>query len=545
MRPPVVYHFRSRAESRVFDLLRESRFDEFAVALHSLNLPFHRYKEWAELDFVVVSRLAVLLLEVKGGGVECRDGIWYFKNRFGEEHRRSEGPFDQVRGAMFGLRRLLDDRGLGSLCRRFAWGWGVVFPDATCPLPGVEIPASTILDRAALDRNRTIDPYLIELSQYWAQRAHVTNTASEKDIETLVSALRPDFEVLPTLSQRLDLLIEQIVRLTDEQLLVLDSCEENPRILCQGPAGTGKTVLATELARRDAAAGVHVAFVCRRPELASFVTRRLSRKGVAIIHSTALKPDRSSQQFDRLIVDEAQDFLSEDGWNTLNALLRGGLQQGQWRMFMDANNQAGLEGPADLGILQRFRELGARLRLTRNCRNTREIVIQTTLFTGASLGEALIDGQGLKVDLATTSGEIQTADRLAERIRQWLEQDVRPGAITILSANEWQHSAARLLPSELSSSIAVVDEKVTSDWPPSMLTFSTIARFKGLENRCVALIDLDTFDGGPHSIAELYVAMTRANAALWIAVPIERKRLLDDLQAKNALLIARKGPRHV
>ena len=65
-------------------MLRESTFDDSGVALHSLNLPFHQYKEWAEIDFVIVSRFGVMLLEVKGGGVECRDGIWYFKNRFGE-----------------------------------------------------------------------------------------------------------------------------------------------------------------------------------------------------------------------------------------------------------------------------------------------------------------------------------------------------------------------------------------------------------------------------------------------------------------------------
>ncbi len=524
-------------------MLQSSAVD--GVALHSLNLPVHEYKKWAEVDFVIVSSGGVFLLEVKGGGVECRDGIWHFTDRFGTEHRRSEGPFDQVRGAMFGLQKALENRGLADLSRRFVWGWGVVFPDANCPKIGVEIPEATILDRRALrgDGDR-LDPYLVRLARYWRGKVPAAPVAATHDEETLVHTLRPDFEMVPTMAQRADEIAEEAIRLTDEQVRVLDSCEDNPRILCQGPAGTGKTILATELARRDAASGRRIAFVCRRPELASFVAQRLPKRGVAVLSGAELQ-DPDSQTFDRIIVDEAQDFLDTEGWHTLDRLVRHGLKSGEWRLFMDSNNQAGLEIAADPAVLQRLRDVATILRLTRNCRNTRQIVVQTTLFTGASLGEAEIDGRGLKVEIVTTSGEAQTAEKLAQQIREWLRQDMRPGFITILSPRPWTESAARLLPPDLLGAISVLEANLGKIWPSPRITFSTIQQFKGLENRCIAITDLDAFDAQPRALAELYVGMTRANAALWVAVPITRKALFDSLSAKHALSLANTGSPHV
>ena len=547
LRPPVVYHFQSDAEERVFEMLQLSRFDDSAVGLHSLNLPIHQYKQWAEVDFVIVSRRGVLLLEVKGGGVERRDGIWYFTNRFGEHHRRSEGPFDQVRSAMFSLKKTLEDRGDTALAKRFSWGWGVILTDANLPNPGVEIPKETILDKQGLDRAKgAIDPFLSSLTGYWSRREKVPVRASEQDVKEMVARLRPDFEAVPTLSSRLDSVVEQIVRFTEEQLRVLDSSEENPRILCQGPAGTGKTMIAIEIAKRDAAAGVRTGFVCRRPELAAFVARHLKPSGIDVIQGEALSGIPKGGLVERLVVDEAQDFLTDEGLRALDRQVRGGLEGGQWRLFMDPNNQAGLDGEPDYTILSRLRGLSATVKLSRNCRNTKEIVVQTALLTGASLGDAQVDGHGFRVDFAVTSGETQTAGYLAARIKYWLQQDIRPGGITILSPRGWDNSAARLLPPDLVGAIAPVNEMLVSDWPPATLTFSTISGFKGLENRCVAVIDLEEFDGELRSIAELYVAMTRANAMLWMAVPLEKKAVFDALQAKHALMMAAgKAKEHV
>ena len=39
--------------------------------------------------------------------VLCRDGLWYFIDRYGVEHEKTEGPFAQAAGNMFSLKKIL------------------------------------------------------------------------------------------------------------------------------------------------------------------------------------------------------------------------------------------------------------------------------------------------------------------------------------------------------------------------------------------------------------------------------------------------------
>ena len=86
---------KSAAERRLFPLLAASVLPSPAWGFHSLNISEHDYKLWGELDFVVLSPRGLLVLEVKGGGVACEDGVWIYTDRFGHAHRKSEGPFDR------------------------------------------------------------------------------------------------------------------------------------------------------------------------------------------------------------------------------------------------------------------------------------------------------------------------------------------------------------------------------------------------------------------------------------------------------------------
>ena len=118
----------SNAEVRMFDQLRTafSRPDQNGwFAMHSLNLPRHEYKRFGEIDFVICGPDGLFVLEVKGGGVSCHDGIWETANRYGEIERLRESPFKQAEGALHGLREKLPV----PLSNIFVVGYGVVMPD--------------------------------------------------------------------------------------------------------------------------------------------------------------------------------------------------------------------------------------------------------------------------------------------------------------------------------------------------------------------------------------------------------------------------------
>lgn len=545
MLPSTVHMFKSNAERKVYDLLSATSLGEDAFALHSLNLSKHEYKRWAEIDFVVVWEEGAFALEVKGGRVSCTNGIWQFTNRFNETSQKSEGPFDQAKSGHEALRKAISLHPDGPACSGLCWGWGVVFPDIDFDVSSVSWSPELIADHGTIAGQHDLGQYLRRLSKWWRSqgRGH-RSFAAPAEIAALRQALRPDFDMVPSIGASIDQAFDAIVRLTDEQLNVLDAIDENDRILCTGGAGTGKSFLAVEAARREAAAGRRPILLCRSPVFASFLRSRVRSGMVTVVDfdSTPSLIERNSV-FDVLIVDEAQDLLSAASMSRLEQLVQGGMDNGRWRMFLDPNNQSGLHELLDAGVLVRLRRHSTQHRLRRNCRNTQQIILQTQLLTGADIGIAVIEGQGPPIEIVDVADRYSGAATLEKRIEDWLDNGIRPGHITILSPMTLNESSAVLLSSKLKSQLMCIDAKMAFCWPPSSLTFSTIRDFKGLENRCIAVIDFDRFAAIPNDIAELYVAMTRAHAGLWLGIPQDQRTVLNQLIAEHTTQMLKQGGR--
>ena len=73
--------------------------------LHSLGLARRKSSPYGEIDFVaIIPREGIVCLEVKGGRVSCRDGVWRTVDGGGHAHELLKSPFRQVQQAMFALR---------------------------------------------------------------------------------------------------------------------------------------------------------------------------------------------------------------------------------------------------------------------------------------------------------------------------------------------------------------------------------------------------------------------------------------------------------
>lgn len=505
------------SERRVFEALSASGVP--GVALHSLNLPQHEYKLTAELDFVLILEDMVLAVEVKGGRVSCRDGVWAYSDRAGHRRTSREGPFKQVQTAMYALRERLKKR-LGVEIDDVAFGYLVVTPDVDLER-SFEWDDETYCGRGPF--NRGIGKAVDRSRKYWlAKQANKFPIGKELNVR-LMQVLRPSFDRSPLLDVRANLLDAAMVRLTDEQYARLDLISDEPRVLCSGGAGTGKTFLATEVARRQALLDQRVLFTCRSEVLAAFATRTLEGTAVEV---RAVSQLGNVPPYDVLVIDEAQDLMTFEILEDLEQAVVGGWADGRWTMFLDHNSQAHLYGdfdPEALAYVQSFGPVKPSLKF--NCRNTREIAFQTRAYTGADIGVATA-GNGPEVVFIAVDDQRAELAALEKHLRALAEQDVAPEHITIVSLRgDWETSVAKNLRAARKGCLTQMSPALASVWPGGGMTWSSAVDIKGMENRFICVVDIESV-ADKTELDLLYVALSRPRAGLWVAIsPVVKEHL--------------------
>ena len=512
----------SQAEKRVFDRLRRA-FDDSYAAYHSLKPTRHPNKRFPEIDFVICGPEGLYLLEVKGGRVSYLDGVWRYQDRYGRVTQSQEGPFRQAEAALHGLMDTLRANLPANVHNRLATGYGVVFPDCDWPAHGAEWDQEMLADRR---RSRELEDWLRSLFMHWQRRCENSEPVGGEALKTLHGFLRPNVhavagagEIDLSLLDRVSHAERRIKRLTEDQMRMADVAEANPRVLCEGGAGTGKTFLAERLARRWAEAGAQVALVCRSPWLRHHLSSRLSipRLTVSRIDSVGLDCRRAGlDYFDALIVDEGQDLCEMTCLEALDEVVDGGLKTGRWCWFQDLNNQA-LTVRAERATEEFFVSMDpVKIPLRFNCRNTSIILawIQDTLCADIGVGGA---GAGPEVRQFTAANPHASAQLLSWEIEELIDRGgLAPGSVTILSPFDFDGSSVAFMRGKMANRIQRLDEYSMRSPPGNKVGFARIDEFKGLENQAIIVLDLPPPHGSRRNSPEHYVAMTRARSVLSI-----------------------------
>ena len=268
MIPPVADPQVSPGERHVYDLLREDAAAKDWIVLHSLDIARHRHQISGEADFVILAPgLGAVVLEVKGHRSVRRDenGMW----RLGSDPPTHRSPFRQAGDNMHSLRERLT--AIRPEFKPLLFASAVCFPFARFGLRHpVEWHPWQVLDRISLER-AGIAQCLTEVLEHAAATAESAKTAGWFDrsrslpgisaCELAAQLLRPEFEFFESPASRRKLRTDELRRFTEEQFAILDAVAGNDRLVLEGAAGTGKTLLAIEAARRATTGGASV-FVC-------------------------------------------------------------------------------------------------------------------------------------------------------------------------------------------------------------------------------------------------------------------------------------------
>ena len=429
MIPPHWHEKTPRSEQRVFNLLEKDPQTEEWIVLHSLNLKQSGTRPYGEVDFVVlIPGAGVICLEVKGGRVACKDGAWTTTDASGATFALKRSPFSQAQDGMHEVRKSLAERlaSAPGFCK-VPFGYAVVFTDVEAPPIGIGAEPWEVIDCHSLSGG--LVEHLLRAAKQQRVRHRLQSSPAEPQpslLRKMRDALRPDFDRIVARGTLVNDSERRLLRLTEEQYYLLDLLGGNARCLFEGAAGTGKTLLALEFARRCSRSGDRVLLICFNRLLGDWFANEIRATAIgmtvtagrfykclrdAIVSSAIagefqvaeqeaqeaelfdtlyplygqLALEASDNRFDVIVMDEAQDLVRPPVLDLLDVWVKGGLRDGRWALFGDFHRQAiyGNGRPENVYQLIGTRcGSYARASLTQNCRNTRRIGEETALLSG-------------------------------------------------------------------------------------------------------------------------------------------------------------------
>jgi hypothetical protein len=480
-----------------------------------------------EVDFVVaIEGAGIVCLEVKGGDVWHDGDAWWQRRR---SHDHKIDPVRQAREACYALREFIekDDRWTQG---RLRWDHVIVLPNAEIAddfaLP--ECPRWKIIDRNDL-------PTLVDKLKHVLVRQELDRPLlTEQGVEQLSTALSG--RGLPQRSVVARALASEDAAdaLTEHQAVILDAIRLLNRVEIRGGAGSGKTFLAVEQARRLAAQGQRVALLCYSHGLASYLERITANWGrrhqlayVGEFHALGVRwgapegPDESlrteqtvqfwehdlplqmadlaaqlepGHRFDSIVVDEAQDF-ADAWWDPLLAAVKDDETGGLYVFTDEGQRVFSRHGSPPVPLVP--------LVLDHNLRNTRQIANAFQPLVDHPMRFLGGEGPAVKFVASTQDDAMNAGD---DEVELLLEEGWRPEDVALLTTGT-RHPEQK--ERQAGGNAAYWD----SFWDAEQVFYGHVLGFKGLERRAVVLVvnEVSAFE---RSRERLYVGLSRARDQL-------------------------------
>jgi len=551
--PPAADRPGARAERDLYEAFRDRLGDDFFV-YHRLHYIDDRSRTEGEADFLVLHPArGMLVVECKGEGV-ARDGEgrWWRVRRGGARSPLEESPVEQAERTKWELVEALTPRCRKALPERrefpLVYGHAVAFPRADADALNLPLdqPRGLIFDANDLDH---VAEKVVGAMKLWRDKAGRAAPAPLEPWELKrmrKQALHPVLEIVETLGADIRADSRRMHRLTVEQLATVRGFLNNPRLKVRGGAGTGKTVLALEAARRFAESGKNVLLVCFNKTLGEYLRASVDSwemaEGAGTVSATSfhklcglahrrlhdnapldVPKEREDEirfwrdgapyilleglaegaipKVDAVVIDEGQDF-APTWWEVLEEALAD-KAQGRTLAFYDPSQEIFGRGCH----VPEWPEYA----LTYNFRNTRKIAevvrelgrVEMLSFESCPVGEPPEEHEQKSAGTARAAIERLVRD-LVEKDRVAVE------GIAVLTPHTRENSCLRGV-AEIAG-IAIAEKPFDR---AGKLLHATVGAFKGLESDVIIYADVDPDDPLCGRNAR-YVAASRARHRLYV-----------------------------
>lgn len=478
-----------------------------------------------EIDFIIGKpNHAILVLEVKGGIISFnpQKGKWL----------KNHEPFDHEQ-AMKNSKNLL--KRYDKLNGVIPISWAFCFPDCEQVDDSDQLPppfqGRNVVNRLELSFMKEKLEELFELvDEHFRPKKH---RDAVKYYQQFKASLTRNYGFVQTLANTIKRDNEVFVELTLQQQKVIEYARSNPKLVIEGVAGSGKTLIAQSLALEDLQAGKKVLFLCFNRILADLIASNLEDDQCTVntFHGYLeqqiekadpgwfeAQPNKNTEwfevevplkyldvrtelaQYDTIIIDEAQDFNQD--W--IQLFVDELAPNGSCLIFTDhGQNLFHRQSDEDLSGFKT-------ILLMENCRNTQKIngylnqVLDKKIpyKPTAPLGTAVIQKNFQDKDELTAF-----LDDEIKRLTQTEKVNIQD--ITLLT----NVSASRSEFAEMGSiaGYTVKEFSIENREETDALLYSNPYRFKGLENDVVLALN----ESDKEDLTRKYVLLSRARNVLY------------------------------
>ena len=540
---------KSSAERKLFEIFKNELSNDFTV-FHSVAWVSRTNKSGTldkEIDFLIAHpQKGILVIEVKGGRIQFdgSTGNWSSVDRNGKTHN-IKNPINQAKDARYSLYRKLKTV---KSTRMFKYPiyHAICFPDITVEHDiKLDIPKMIVIDQYDIGRLETTINHIYE---YWGRNI-VIGAPTSKGINALVSLLAPSITLTSNMGDRFIDEKQKIKRLTKQQFMTLDLLSRENRAIVFGCAGSGKTMLALEKARRLSIEDHSVLVTCYNSRLAYWLNKtQPCYPGVSIVHFHKLCIDiatkanikiptlssdvvqndqeyyfgflipqllidaaeRIGPQFNAIIADEGQDFYG-NWWIALESLLVDP-DKDIFYIFCDDNQNIYTGNEVEYPFLS------PSISLNINCRNTRKIYEKVMEHYRGPINVQGSGPIGRRPEIVHLSSNNALLPSLSKKIHNTVYDEKIPAQEVVILTPKSQITSILKTGTKLGNFSLTWKEPESNE-----IECSTIHSFKGLERPVVMLVEMEQYKQEEISVL-YYIGASRASNHLIVFYPPTTKK---------------------